>query len=198
MRVRIHTAGAAQGSPGPGGYGAVLMPFQNPVVVCGNNVSTNEEEMGLRAIVEGITQVWTIFGNEIGEKSINIHSSSRSVMDAARAAVQNPAGNKGKIWQELAQVTEELNVNFIHDDHEENRHAQRIADHLAETEAPMDRFAYRIPLIMEGPHPLTEERTFQLRFEISRPEPKKKPRKVRKPKHSPGASPSHPPRAIAL
>ena len=33
-----------------------------------------------------------------------------------------------------------------------------------------------------GPHPLTEERTFQLRFEISRPEPKKKPRKVRKPK----------------
>ena len=31
-------------------------------------------------------------------------------------------------------------------------------------------------------HPLIEERTFQLRFEITRPEPKTKPRKVRKPK----------------
>ena len=152
MKVKIHTAGAAQGNPGPGGYGAVLMPFQNPVVVCGNNISTNEEEMGLRAIVEGITQAWTIFGNEIREKSINIHSSSRSVMDAARAAVQNPAGNKGKIWQELAQVTEELNVNFIHDDEdEENRHAKRIADQMAEIEAPMDRFTYRIPPSFEGP-----------------------------------------------
>ena len=67
MKVRIHTAGAAQGNPGPGGYAAVLMPFENPVVVCGNNVSTDEEEMGLRAIVEGITQAWTIFGNEIRE-----------------------------------------------------------------------------------------------------------------------------------
>ena len=151
MKVRIHTAGAAQGNPGPGGYAAVLMPFENPVVVCGNNVSTDEEEMGLRAVVEGITQAWTIFGNEIREKSINIHSSSRSVMDAARAAIQNPAGNKEKIWQELAEVTEEVNVNFIHDDHEENRHAQRIAGHMAETEAPMDRFAYRIPPSFEGP-----------------------------------------------
>ena len=155
IKVRIHTAGAAQGNPGPGGYAAVLMPFENPVVVCGNNVSTNEEEMGLRAIVEGITQVWTIFGNEIGEKSINIHSSSRSVMDAARAAVQNPAGNKEKIWQELAQVTEKVNVNFIHDDHEENEHAQRAASQMAENaakgEIPMDRFAYRIPPSFEGP-----------------------------------------------
>ena len=152
MKIKIHTAGAAQGSPGPGGYGAVLMPFQNPVVVCGNNISTDEEEMGLRAIVEGITQAWTIFGNEIREKSINIHSSSRSIMDAARAAVQNPAGNKGKIWQELAQVTEEVNVNFIHDDEdEENKHAQRIADQMAEIKAPMDRFTYRIPPSFEGP-----------------------------------------------
>ena len=156
MKVKIHTAGAAQGSPGPGGYGAVLMPFQNPVVVCGNNISTDEEEMGLRAIVEGITQAWTIFGNGIREKSINIHSSSRSIMDAARAAVQNPAENKGKIWQELAQVTEELNVNFIHDDEdEENKHAQRIASQMAENaakgEVPMDRFAYRIPPSFEGP-----------------------------------------------
>ena len=156
MKVKIHTAGAAQGSPGPGGYGAVLMPFQNPVVVCGNNVSTNEEEMGLRAIVEGITQAWTIFGNEIREKSINIHSSSRSVMDAARAAVQNPTENKGKIWQELAQVTEALNVNFIHDDEdEENKHAQRMASQMAEDaakgEVPMDRFTYRIPPSFEGP-----------------------------------------------
>ena len=32
------------------------------------------------------------------------------------------------------------------------------------------------------PHPLTEERTFQLRFEIPRPETKKKSRKVKRPK----------------
>ena len=32
-----------------------------------------------------------------------------------------------------------------------------------------------------APHPLTEERTFQHRFDITRPEPKEKPRKVRKP-----------------
>ena len=147
MEVRIYTAGAgaAQGNPGPGGYAAVLILFENPMVVCGNNTSTDEEEMGLRAVVEGIAQVWTIFGNGIREKSINIHSSSQSVMDAARTTVQNPAGNKEKIRQELAQVTEEVNVNFIHDDHEENRHAQRIAEYMAETEAPMDRFAYRIP-----------------------------------------------------
>ena len=155
MEVRMHIAGVAQGNPGPGGYAAVLMPFENPVVVCGNNVSTDEEEMGLRAVVEGITQVWNIFGNETRETSIDIHSSSRSVMAAARAAVQNPAGNKEKIRQELAQVTEEVNVNFIHDDHEENEHAQRVASHLAENaakgEVPMDRFAYRIPPVLAGP-----------------------------------------------
>ena len=32
------------------------------------------------------------------------------------------------------------------------------------------------------PHPLTEERTFQHRFELTKPEPKKKPKMVRKPK----------------
>ena len=35
----------------------------------------------------------------------------------------------------------------------------------------------------QAPHHLTEERTFQLRFEITKPEPKTKPKKVRKPKH---------------
>ena len=33
-----------------------------------------------------------------------------------------------------------------------------------------------------APQPLTEERTFQHHFEITRPEPKKKPKMVRKPK----------------
>ena len=36
-------------------------------------------------------------------------------------------------------------------------------------------------LYWPGPHPLTEERTFQHHFDITRPEPKEKPRKVRKP-----------------
>ena len=120
MKVRIHTAGVAQGNPQPGGYAAVLWLVGDPVVVHGNSSATDEEEMGLRAIVEGITNAWNIFGNETPEMSIEVHSSSPSVMDAARAAAQNPGGNEEKIRQELAQVTEGVRVSFVHDDHEEN------------------------------------------------------------------------------
>ena len=38
------------------------------------------------------------------------------------------------------------------------------------------------PRVSGWPHPLTEERTFQHHFEITRPEPKRKPKIVRKPK----------------
>ena len=156
MEIRIHTAGVAQGNPRPGGYAAVMWLFGDPVVIHGNSAATDEEEMGLRAVVEGITHVWNIFGNETQEMSIEIHSSSPSVMDAARAAVQTPGGNKEKIRQELAQVTENVRVSFVHDQHEENRHAQRIADHWAE-EAAQERElektqTYIIPPVWEGPY----------------------------------------------
>ena len=125
MEVRIHTAGVAQGNPRPGGYAAVMWLFGDPVVVHGNSAATDEEEMGLRAVVEGITHVWNIFGNETREMSIEVHSSSPSVMDAARAAVQTPSGNEEKIRQELAQVTEGVRVSFVHDEHEEKRDTPR-------------------------------------------------------------------------
>ena len=155
MEIRMHTAGVAQGSPRPGGYAAVMWLFGDPVVVHGNNASTDEEEMGLRAVVEGITHVWNIFGNETPEMSIKIHSSSPSVMDAARAAVQNPSGNGEKIRQELAQATEGMRISFIHDEHEENGHAQRIANHWAEEAAQGRELekpqTYIIPSIWEAP-----------------------------------------------
>ena len=125
------------------------------MVVCGNSDSTDEEDMGLRAVAEGITQVWNTFGNETRETSIEVHSNSRSIMDTARAAAQNPGGNEERIRQKLAQVTEGLRVSFVHDDHEENEHARRIADNWAETATqgavPVDRFAYIIPPVWEGP-----------------------------------------------
>ena len=55
---------------------------------------------------------------------------------------------------------------------------QRECGHLLD-QTPLPVRVHDPPL---SPHPLTEERTFQLRFGISRPEPKKKPRKVSKPR----------------
>ncbi len=68
--------------------------------------------------------------------------------------------------------------------------SESLPDHLAphrimaeinlirrEHERAIEYLSKAIAMRPEGPHPLTEERTFQLRFEISRPEPKKKPRK---------------------
>ena len=155
MEIRMHTAGVAQGNPRPGGYAAVMWLFGDPVVVHGNSAATDEEEMGLRAVVEGITHVWNIFGNETQEMSIEVHSNSQSVMDDARAAVQNPSGNEEKIRQELAQVTEGMRISFVHDEHEENEHAQRIANHWAEEAAQGTELekpqTYIIPPVWEGP-----------------------------------------------
>ena len=125
MKVRIHTAGAAQGSPGPGGYGAVLMPFQNPVVVCGNNVSTNEEEMGLRAIVEGITQAWTIFGNEIRGK-VHQYPQQFPKRHGCRASHgPEPRWEQGKNLAGTRPSHGGTECNFIHDDEDEENKQPR-------------------------------------------------------------------------
>jgi ribonuclease HI len=130
--IRIYTDGAAQGNPGPGGYG-VVMKFQNAVkeISKGFRLTTNNR-MELLAVITGLEAI-----KKEGHP-VTIYSDSKYVVDSVEkgwiwgwqkknfAKKANP-----DLWQRYIPLHQKYKPKFVwikgHAGHPENERCDQLA-----------------------------------------------------------------------
>jgi ribonuclease HI len=116
--VEIYTDGGCKGNPGPGGWAAVIYEGPEPREISGAQRSTTNQQMELRAAIEGL--------RSLGSPSrVRIYSDSAYLINAFkeewldgwerngwRKANKKPVMNTD-LWKELLQVTSPHEVEWI-------------------------------------------------------------------------------------
>lgn len=136
FEVVIHTDGACEGNPGPGGWAAVLTSGVHRKVISGGNRRTTNNRMELRAVIEALA---TLKGEN---RRVKIVSDSRYVTDAVnkrwlanwvRLGFRKTGGvrENADLWIELQALLKRHSVKFEwirgHNAHPENEECDRLA-----------------------------------------------------------------------
>lgn len=134
--MKIYTDGACSGNPGPGGWVAIIPLNRNNIIIRGGKDQTTNNEMELRAVIEGLRAVY------LPEK-IDIYTDSAYVEKAFNEGwIDNWQKNNWKtankeevkninLWKELLEQTEKHDVTFHkvkgHSDDKFNNLCDKIA-----------------------------------------------------------------------
>ncbi len=135
--IRIYTDGAAQGNPGPGGYG-VILKFKDAVKeLSGGFRLTTNNRMELLAVITGLEAITK------GGIPVTIYSDSKYVVDSVEkgwiwtwekknfAKKANP-----DLWKRYIPLHKKLNPKFVwikgHAGHPENERCDQLAVQAAE------------------------------------------------------------------
>lgn len=131
-QITIYTDGAAQGNPGRGGYGVVLLspPYRKELSE-GFRLTTNNR-MELLAVIMGLEAL------KVEGCDVTIYSDSRYVVDAVTKGWVFGWEKKGfkekknpDLWQRFLKIYRRHNVRFVwvkgHDGNTENERCDRLA-----------------------------------------------------------------------
>lgn len=138
-KITIYTDGAAQGNPGRGGYGTVLIapPFRKEL--SGGFLMTTNNRMELLAVIKGLEAL------KYEGSDVTIYSDSRYVVDAIEKGWLFGWEKKGfhdkknpDLWRRLLPLLRKHNVKFVwvkgHDGNTENERCDTLA--VAAANAP--------------------------------------------------------------
>ena len=134
--VTIYTDGACSGSPGPGGWGAILMFGENMKEISGGKKDTTNNVMELTAVIEALKLLKR-------PCNVDLYSDSAYVVNAFLQnwilgwikkgwinSNKEEVKNK-ELWQELVNLTKVHNVTFHkvkgHSDNEFNNRCDELA-----------------------------------------------------------------------
>jgi ribonuclease HI len=143
-RVTIYTDGGSSGNPGPGGYGIVQVYNGQVKEITGGFKLTTNNRMELMGVIVALRQL------EFRDKPVTVYTDSSYVVNGimkgwAKSWRKNkwiksdkkPAINPD-LWDELLNLTEELDVTFIHvRGHAGNPYNERC-DELAVNSSKLD------------------------------------------------------------
>lgn len=130
--IILYTDGAAQGNPGPGGYGAVLIsPPHRKELSAGYRLTTNNR-MELLAVIAGLEAL------KYDGCNVTVYSDSRYVVDAVDKGWVFGWEKKGfkekknpDLWIRFLKVYRRHRVKFVwvkgHDGNRENERCDRLA-----------------------------------------------------------------------
>ncbi len=110
-KILIYTDGSCIGNPGPGGWAAILLhpdaekPF---AILKGHEKSTTNNRMEMIAVIEALRY---IHEHKFQNSNITLHSDSNLVIQTLTQGWKRKANLD--LWEELDQLNEELDVNFI-------------------------------------------------------------------------------------
>lgn len=132
QNIIIYTDGAAQGNPGRGGYGTVLISGKHRKELSGGFKLTTNNRMELLAVIIGLEAL------KIAGSNVTIYSDSKYVVDAIEKAWVfrwRKTGFKKKknvdLWRRLLNVYEKHQVKFIwikgHANIKENERCDQLA-----------------------------------------------------------------------
>ncbi len=139
-KVQIFTDGSSLGNPGPGGWCALLKYNKHKKVLKGGKENTTNNEMELRAVIEGLKAL-----KEPCE--VELYTDSKYVSQAISEWIHNWVKNNWKtsskkdvshkeMWQELYALLQKHNVKPIwikaHAGHKENEFCDKTAKAEAE------------------------------------------------------------------
>lgn len=143
-RVIIYTDGSSSGNPGPGGYGIIQVYNGQVKEITGGFKLTTNNRMELMGVIVALRQL------EFREKPITVYSDSSYVVNGitqgwAKNWRRNEWVKSDKkpvinpdLWDELLNLTEELDVTFIHvRGHAGNPYNERC-DELAVNSSKLD------------------------------------------------------------
>ena len=141
-QITIYTDGAAQGNPGRGGYGVVLLsgPFRKELSA--GYAHTTNNRMELLAVIVALEKLKT------SGHDVHIYSDSKYVVDAVSKGWLNSwvrknfAGKKNPdLWMRYLRAARTQSVTFHwikgHNEHPENERCDALA--VAAATAPKDR-----------------------------------------------------------
>ena len=101
-KIVIYTDGSCLGNPGPGGYGVLIEPNGNEVILKGGESSTTNNRMEMKAVLEALK--W-LSGN-VKEAKADIYSDSGLVVNSMTKGWKRKANLD--IWNEIDNTMSEL------------------------------------------------------------------------------------------
>ena len=139
-KVVIHTDGACEGNPGPGGWGALIDRDGSIEELSGGEHATTNNRMEMTAVIRGLKSL-------IEPCEVTVHSDSRYVIDGMTkwvagwqrkgwiSASKKPVRNED-LWHELIEAAKRHRITWEwvrgHDGHVENERVDRIASAAAD------------------------------------------------------------------
>ena len=134
--LKIYTDGACSGNPGPGGWAAILMFGDNIKEISGFESEATNNQMELRAAIEGLKAVKRIVPIELYSDSSYVTKAFNDgwiwgwKKNGWKTANKEPVKNQ-ELWQELVRLYSNLKPKFIwvkgHASNEWNNRADRLA-----------------------------------------------------------------------
>lgn len=146
--IIMYTDGAAQGNPGPGGYGVVLMSGPYRRELSAGYAHTTNNRMELLAVISGLEAL-----KNPGEQ-VTVYSDSKYVVDAVEKGWVFGWEKKGfkdkknpDLWRRFLQVYRRHRVRFVwvkgHADIPENERCDRLAVAAATSGDLIEDVGYR-------------------------------------------------------
>lgn len=146
--IIMYTDGAAQGNPGPGGYGVVLMSGPYRRELSAGYAHTTNNRMELLAVISGLEAL-----KNPGEQ-VTVYSDSKYVVDAVEKGWVFGWEKKGfkdkknpDLWRRFLQVYRRHRVRFVwvkgHADIPENERCDRLAVAAAASGDLIEDVGYR-------------------------------------------------------
>ena len=135
-RVEIFTDGACKGSPGPGGWGAVLRYKSNEKQLYGGEPETTNNRMELLAVIRALealtrsTRVLITTDSQYVKKGITEWITNWK-RNGWKTAARKPVKNSD-LWRQLDQLVDQHDVDWAwvkgHSGHPENELADSLAN----------------------------------------------------------------------
>jgi ribonuclease HI len=130
--IRLYTDGAAQGNPGPGGYGTILKFNQHVKELSGGFRLTTNNRMELLAVITGLEAI------KKNDHAVTIYSDSKYVVDSVEKGwiwgwVKKDFKNKANsdLWKRYIPLHKKFMPKFIwvkgHAGHPENERCDVLA-----------------------------------------------------------------------
>ena len=140
-RVRIHTDGACQGNPGPGGWGAILECGTRVRELSGYEPATTNNRMELTAAIEALAALTESCEVDLTTDSQYVRSGmtdwlARWKRNGWKTADRKPVKNVD-LWQRLDALTSQHRVHWHwvrgHSGHPENERCDELANEAIRT-----------------------------------------------------------------
>lgn len=127
-KIIIYTDGSCLGNPGPGGYGALIQPNGEEVILSGGEASTTNNRMEMMAVLEALKWI----SKNIKNAEVDIYSDSSLVVNSMKLGWKRKANLDiwGDIDNAMAKLGDiKINWHWVkgHSDNHFNERVDKIA-----------------------------------------------------------------------
>ena len=148
MEIKIYTAGACTGHPGPGGWSAIILTRDKEKEISGGEKSTTNNRMELTAAIKALEYCLQKNKKEYKIENIKIYTDSVYLKDGITIWVNNWEKNNWKtadkkdvknidLWKQLKKLVKLVSIEWFWIKGHSKNHMNDRADLLAKKSIPV-------------------------------------------------------------